>query len=90
MRLFLARMESRAFVKCLIALNISFFLYQLYSFTYFNNNQNPCVVVMNNTSSSYFTPEKLKVRMLLNFTFIFTDNFINRFLSENSFAVYFE
>lgn len=58
----LPRMESRAFVKCLIALNISFFLYQLYSFTYFNNNQNPCVVVMNNSSSStYITPEKLKV-----------------------------
>lgn len=64
MRLFLARMESRAFVKCLIALNVTFFLYQLYSFTYFNNNsnQNPCIMVMNNASSSpYLTPEKLKV-----------------------------
>lgn len=64
MRLFLARIESRAFVKCLIALNVTFFLYQLYSFTYFNNNsnQNPCIMVMGNASSpSYMNSDKLRV-----------------------------
>ena len=67
MRLFLARMESRAFVKCLIALNVTFFLYQLYSFTYFSNsNQNPCIMVMNNASSpSYLTSDKWKVGSLI-------------------------